>query len=112
MNDLFQKVSYLQGLADGLGVDEATNEGKLLIKIIDVLGELTEVLDEIVEDQVGLEEYVSFIDEDLSDVEDELYDDYDEFDEYDDFDFEDYDEFEIHDECSDCGDSCDCDDEK
>lgn len=112
MNDLFQKVSYLQGLADGLGVDETTNEGKLLIKIIDVLGEFTEVLDEIVEDQVGLEEYVSFIDEDLSDVEDELYDDYDEFDEYDDFDFEDYDELEIHDECSDCGDSCDCDDEK
>lgn len=108
MNYLFQKVSYLQGLAEGLGVDDTSNEGKLLLQIIDVLGEFTEVLDEVVEDQVGLEEYVSFIDEDLSDVEDEVYDDYDEFDEYDDFDFEDYDEFELHDDCLDCGDSCNC----
>ncbi|OLS03931.1 CD1247 N-terminal domain-containing protein [Tissierella creatinophila] len=108
MNYLFQKVSYLQGLAEGLGVDDTSNEGKLLLQIIDVLGEFTEVLDEVVEDQVGLEEYVSFIDEDLSDVEDEVYDDYDEFDEYDDFDFEDYDEFELNDDCLDCGDSCNC----
>lgn len=103
MNYLFQKVSYLQGLAEGLGVDDTTNEGKLLLQIIDVLGEFTEVLDDVVEDQVGLEEYVSFIDEDLSDVEDELYDDYDDYDDYDEFD-----EFELQDDCLDCGDSCDC----
>lgn len=91
MDYLFQKVSYLQGLADGLGVDESTNEGKLITHIIDILGEFAEVLDEVIEDQRDLEEYVDFIDEDLADVEDELYD-VDEFDEDDDFDFDFYDD--------------------
>ena len=88
MDYLFQKVSYLQGLADGLGVDESTNEGKLLVQIIDVLGEFADVLEEVIEEQLDLEEYVEFIDEDLADLEEEVYDidDYDEFD--DDFDYE------------------------
>lgn len=106
MNDLLKKVSYLEGLAEGLGVDKTTNEGKLLLQIIDVLGDFTDVLEEVVEDQIGLEEYVSFIDEDLSDVEDEIYDDYDEFE---DFDFDD--DFEILDECLDCTDDFDSDTE-
>ena len=89
MDYLFQRVSYLQGLADGLGVDESTKEGKLLIQIIEVLGEFAEVLEEVVEEQRDLEEYVNYIDEDLSDVEDEIYD----LDEYDDDDF-DFDEFD------------------
>lgn len=109
MNNLFKKVSYLQGLAEGLGVNDSTNEGKLLLQIIDVLGDFTDVLEDVVEDQVGLEEYVSFIDEDLSDLEEEIYDDYDEFDEFDDFD--EYDEF-LTEDCSDCGDSCDCEDDE
>lgn len=91
MDYLFQKVSYLQGLADGLGVDESTKEGKLLIHIIDALEEFADVLDELVDDQADLEEYVNYIDEDLADLEDEVYD-YDDDEDYDDddFDFEDY----------------------
>lgn len=91
MDYLFQKVSYLQGLADGLGVDESTKEGKLLIHIIETLEEFADVLDEVVDDQADLEEYVNYIDEDLADLEDEVYE-YDDEDDYDDdeFDFEDY----------------------
>lgn len=89
MEDLLKKVSYLKGLSEGLGIDDASTEGKLLIKIIDVLDEFTEVLEDTVEDQMILEEYVSLIDEDLFDMEDEFYDEY--YDDYDDFvDFEDY----------------------
>jgi hypothetical protein len=88
MNYLFEKVSYLQGLAEGLDITEESNEGKLLLHIIDTLGEFADVLDEIAENQVDLEEYVNFIDEDLADVEDELYDD--EYFDEDDFDFEEY----------------------
>lgn len=89
MDFLLQKVSYLQGLADGLGVDDTTNEGKLLLHIIDTLEEFADVLADTIEDQIELEEYVNFIDEDLSDLEDEVYNDEDEeFD--DDFDFEDF----------------------
>ncbi|MGO1470380.1 MAG: CD1247 N-terminal domain-containing protein [Tissierella sp.] len=110
MNNLLKKVSYLQGLAEGLGVDETSNEGKLLLEIIDVLGDFTEVLGETVEEQIGIEEYVNFIDEDLSDLEDEFYDEFDEFDEF--YDFDDYEEFELDDDCLECGDSCDCDNEE
>lgn len=101
MDYLFQKVSYLQGLAEGLGVDESTNEGKLLIQIIEVLGDFAEVLDEVIEDQMDLEEYVNFIDEDLADVEDEVFD----MDDYDDYDDDEFD-FDFYEDCcddEDCG---------
>lgn len=90
MDFLLQKVSYLQGLAEGLGVDESSKEGKLLVKIIDTLEEFADVLGDVVEDQMDLEEYVNFIDEDLADVEDEIYGSDDDDDDYDDFDFEEY----------------------
>lgn len=98
MDFLLQKVSYLQGLADGLGVDESTKEGKLLLHIIDTLEEFADVLADTIDDQIELEEYVNFIDEDLSDVEDEVYGEDDDYDD-DDFDFEDY---------LDCSDDEDC----
>ncbi len=100
MDFLLQKVSYLQGLADGLGVDDTTKEGKLLLHIIDTLEEFADVLADTIDDQVELEEYVNFIDEDLADLEDEVYDDED--DDYDDdFDFDNF-----IDCCDD--DSCEC----
>lgn len=73
MEYLIQKVSYLKGLADGLGIEETTNEGKLLLHIVDALEEFADVLDETLENQLVLEEYVEFIDEDLAEVEDDIY---------------------------------------
>lgn len=88
MDFLLQKVSYLQGLADGLGVDDTTKEGKLLLHIIDTLEEFADVLADTIDDQAELEEYVNFIDEDLSDLEDEVYED--EEDEDGEYDFDDF----------------------
>lgn len=105
MEYLYQKVSYLQGLAEGLGIDEETKEGKLLLHIIDVLEDFTDVIDEIIEDHQDLEEYVEFIDEDLTDVEDELYD-FDDDEDY--YPYEDYDEEDF--ECMDFDCNC-CDDD-
>ena len=92
MEYLMQKVSYLKGLADGLGIEDTTKEGKLLLHIVDTLEEFADVLDETIENQMELEEYVDFIDEDLADLEDDMYgteDDFD-FDDDDDFDFDDF----------------------
>lgn len=100
MDFLLQKVSYLQGLADGLGVDDTTKEGKLLLHIIDTLEEFADVLADTIDDQIELEEYVNFIDEDLADLEEEIYDNEDDDDDdYDDYDFDDFD---------DCCDNEDC----
>lgn len=108
MEYLMQKVSYLKGLSDGLGIDESTKEGKLLLHIVDVLEEFADVLDETIDNQMDLEEYVNFIDEDLADVEDEVYgvdEDYDEDDfDLDDFDFDDY--------CDDDDCCCHCEEEE
>ena len=40
MKYLREKVSYLKGLADGLPLDENTNEGKVLRAIIEVLDDM------------------------------------------------------------------------
>ncbi len=108
MEYLMQKVSYLRGLADGLGVDESSKEGKLLLQIVNVLEEFADVLDETIENQGDLEEYVNFIDEDLADVEDEIYgtdEDYEDEDyDYDEFDFDDFDDYcDDEDCCCHCG---------
>jgi hypothetical protein len=63
MDYLFQKVSYLQGLADGLGVDDSTKEGKLLINIIETLQEFADALDELVDDHADLEDYMDCCDD-------------------------------------------------
>lgn len=103
MDFLLQKVSYLQGLAEGLGVDESTKEGKLLVNIIDTLEAFADVLSDVIEDQMDLEEYVNFLDEDLADVEEDIYGD--DEDDDDDFDFDEYVDCCDDDECNCCSDS-------
>lgn len=109
MDFLLQKVAYLQGLAEGLGVDESTKEGKLLVAIIDTLEGFSDVLSDVIDDQIDLEEYVNFLDEDLADVEEDIYGD--DEDDYDDFDFDDYVDCCDDDDCECCG-SSDEDDEE
>ncbi len=79
MKNIKEKVAYLQGLVQGLNIDETTKEGRVLTAIVDVLDEMADQLDEIETAQSDLEEYVESIDEDLYDLEgDILGDDFDE----------------------------------
>lgn len=89
MEYLYERISYLRGLAEGMKVDEATNEGKLITKMIDVLGEFADAINELNDSQVELDEYVEQLDEDLATVEDELYEDEDEelYEDEDDYDY-------------------------
>lgn len=107
MDYLIQKVSYLRGLADGLGIDESSKEGKLLLHVVDILEEFADVLDETIENQEDLEEYVTFIDEDLADVEDDIYGEDDEDDDY----YYDDDEFDFDDFCEDDDCCCHCEED-
>lgn len=104
MDYLYQKVAYLKGLAEGMEIDDKSKEGTLLIHIIDTLEEFADVVTDIIEGYEDLEEYVEYIDEDLSDVEDEIYG-YDEFDdECDYYPFDDFDDEDL--ECIEF--DCDC----
>ncbi|SDF10267.1 CD1247 N-terminal domain-containing protein [Sporolituus thermophilus] len=74
MANLKEKVAYLQGLTKGLNVDTQSPEGKLLVNIVDVLDSFAEELACMSVAQQELENYVETIDDDLTDLEDEVYD--------------------------------------
>lgn len=75
MLELKEKIAYLHGLAEGLGIDEASKEGKLLMAMLDVLEEVSSEIEELVVNQDELEEYIEAIDEDLGDIEEDFYGD-------------------------------------
>lgn len=113
MDFLYEKISYLRGLADGLDVKADTKEGKLFNALMDVIEEIADGLSDIVEEQDEVNEYLDLMDEDLSAVENEVFgDEIDEDEDYDDddydFDFDD-DDYDDYDDEEHCG--CGCEEE-
>ena len=96
MMTLTEKLAYIKGLADGLGVDETTKEGKILLALVDLMDDVTTAVSELESDMDQAYEELDAIDEDLTDIEEFLWeDDEDECDCDDDWDDED--------ECDCCG---------
>lgn len=84
METLGEKVSFLKGLCEGLDIDTEKGEGKIISKIIEVLGEIASEIEFIEDDNDELQAQIDEIDEDLANVEDYLFcDNEDEFDDYD-----------------------------
>ena len=81
---LTEKAAYIQGLADGLGIDESSKEGKLIAALIELTSEMAGVIAEQNEQIDTLHAYIEEIDEDLGDVEEMLYDDACDEDDFDD----------------------------
>ena len=75
-----EKVSYLKGLAEGLGIDENEKNGKVIKAIIDVLDDLAFTVADLEDGFDELIEQVDAIDEDLGSLEDDFYEDEDEDD--------------------------------
>lgn len=88
--DMKEKSAYLKGLAEGMKLDESSSEVKLINAIIDLLGDVTEAIDEIDSDLETLNDYAEELDEDLGAIEELIYDDCDC-------------------DCDCCDDDCDCD---
>lgn len=100
MENLYEKVAYLRGMAEGLGISEDSKEGKLIKNIIDVLDEFADAINELNIRYGELEDVVESIDEDLEKLEDEIYEDYD--DEYDDDYYDEEDEDLVEVTCPNC----------
>ncbi len=68
-----EKVAYLKGLVEGLGIDTSTKEGKVLSAIMDVLDDLAlSVVD--LEDSVSeVCDQIDAVDEDLGNLEEDFY---------------------------------------
>lgn len=73
--ELKEKIAYLRGLASGLDLDETGKEGKMFATIMDVLEEMAQAIEDLASDQDDLEQYIEAVDEDLGDLEDEVYED-------------------------------------
>jgi len=102
---LKERVAYLKGLAEGLGIDADAKEGKLILAIVDILSDMAADIEALNENALDIGEELDAISDDLADVEEFLFDDdYDDDD--DDYDFGD---FDIGDEDDDLqSDDCDC----
>lgn len=74
MSYLKERVAYLKGLTEGMQISDASNEGKLLKAIVDVLEDFALTVEDVEEIQDQLSEQVDEIDEDLSDLESMIFD--------------------------------------
>ena len=87
-----EKVAYLKGFADGLGLDKENKQDKLIAAIIDVLETVAQDLDELEETSRDLGAEIDAVSDDLADVESVVFDeDEDEYDDEDDGYYEDSD---------------------
>ncbi|MBQ9964510.1 MAG: hypothetical protein IJP14_05255 [Clostridia bacterium] len=70
-----EKVAYLKGLLEGLGVDPESKDGKIWKAVMDVLSDVALSVEDLEATVQELGEQVDTIDEDLDALETEYYDD-------------------------------------
>lgn len=100
--EISEKVAYLKGLIEGLGIDNSTKEGKVFSTIVDILDDMALTISDMEDGIDLLADQVEMIDEDLEELEDDLYGEDDDDDDDDDEDF-DGELYEVT--CPSCGDT-------
>ena len=73
--ELTKKAAYLQGLVEGLGIDETTKEGKVLKAMSALLGEMADAIAGMDEDLTRAYDQINDLSEELEDLEADLYED-------------------------------------
>ncbi len=78
MDFLYEKIAYLNGLIDGMDIDNnGSKEGKALILVSEILEDIVSIVEDLDVEQEEMEDYVTAIDEDLSSIETEMFDELD-----------------------------------
>lgn len=106
--ELMEKVAYLKGMVDMAELDPAAKETKILNALIDAIDEMAHTVEELTEANAQMCDVIESLDEDLSEVEDDLYgeDDDDDSDE----DFGEEDDSDIYEvTCPTCGETFEVD---
>ncbi|MEM1483941.1 CD1247 N-terminal domain-containing protein [Oscillospiraceae bacterium PP1C4] len=86
-----ERAAYIKGLAEGLGIDDSTKEGKIINALIGALDDLALTVSDLEAELDELSEQVDTIDEDLGTLEEDFYD--------------------LDDDDDDCECGCHCDDD-
>ena len=81
--ELNKKAAYLQGLVDGLGIDDTTKEGKIIKAMSALLGEMAETIESVDEDLSRAYDQINDLSDELEDLEADLYEDEDDEDDSD-----------------------------
>lgn len=68
-----ENAAYLKGLAEGLKLDESTNEGKLIVKMLDVIEEMAEKISILESANEEMFSYIEGMSEDLVNLENDFY---------------------------------------
>ena len=71
--ELSKKAAYLQGLVDGLGIDDTTKEGKIIKAMSALLGEMAEAIESVDEDLSRAYDQINDLSDELEDLEADLY---------------------------------------
>lgn len=69
MRDINEKVSYLQGLCEGLNVSDGNPQGKIITGILGVLDDISGILVDMRSEFNIVKEYIESIDDDLFELE-------------------------------------------
>ncbi|MGS0764025.1 CD1247 N-terminal domain-containing protein [Syntrophomonas curvata] len=72
MRDISEKVSYLQGLSEGLNISDGNPQGKIITGILGVLDDISGMLAEMRSELNTVREYIESIDDDLFELEENL----------------------------------------
>lgn len=80
MQYLYEKVSYLKGLCDGMELSKESKEGKVIAAIVEALEDMTGAISDLYQEQRELSEYVDAIEDDLTDMEEDFYEDEEDID--------------------------------
>ena len=98
-----EKAAYLKGFMEGLELDTEKPEGKMIEKIVDLLGDVAKRLTDVEETTIAISDELDEIEEDLDAIEDYILED-EEDEEDDDFDWEEDEDEEYDEEGFDFGD--------
>ena len=69
MQDITEKVSYLQGMSEGLNITEGSPQGKIISGILNVLNEIADEISAVQKETQDIRDYLECIDDDLLDLE-------------------------------------------
>ncbi len=98
---LNERATYIKGLCDGMELDKASKEGKVIAALIELVSDMAVTMEELEDEVCELREYIEEIDEDLGDVEEVLCDCEDDYD----------DGYDCDGDCESCCEDCDMRDE-
>ncbi len=74
MSELSKKAAYIKGLADGLDLDDKSSEGKIIMQLLELVGDMA---DEIEEQRGNIDDIDELLDEMSSDLIDVMHEHYD-----------------------------------